>query len=852
MTPYQDSKNEKHSQLGLNVIPSMYSLMLEIGTKRFKYSCRESIDVEIKDATDTLRLNSAGLKIRGARIESGQISETCSISLDKKAEVVVLKTKKKLRGQARILIEFDGENKDSMSGFYRSTYEYKGKREYILTSQFEPADARAAFPCFDEPAFKARFRLTMVIPAWMDALSNTEIGSSRLLKDGRKEVVFSTTKRMSTYLLYLGVGRFEYVHGSAGRTKLRVVTTRGKKMMGRLALSYASRLLEFYESYFGIQYPMNKLDLIAVPDFAAGAMENWGAITFREKELLGSADATSIAGKQRIAEVIAHELAHQWFGDLVTMEWWNDLWLNESFATFMAYKAMDSVFPEWEIMKQYFNDTIATALAADQYRATHPISVDVSTPAEINQIFDRISYDKGGSVLYMLEDYVGKETFRKGLQSYLRKYAYSNATKFNLWREIDASARKEGKQLDVLKTATAWVDMTGYPIVTAERQGSSIKVSQRRFLISGKTQNKAVWPIPLNYMENGIKARRIMFDKRSSEIMTSGSGRWIKINYGQAGFHRVRYSPELLKGLKDAIRSNEINGADSWGIENDMFAGVRIGQIKVREYLGFVAECCADVDYPLSLGISGHLGWLYGMTYGKRMHAEVKAASIKYHAEIIRKIGWRQSKGDDSTTILTRNAAIGKLGICEQSNAVRLARSVFDTYKTGRKVDPDVFGVAFAVVAWNGGSDEFEDMVGMYKKSNVPEEKSRILAALGMFRQKSLISKALRFSMSASVRMQDSFLIPAVISSNTGARDLLWKWTRGNWPLLLSRYPVGNHMLQRFVENMGMESRPEVGNEVKAFFARKGNFRDDIKQALSQTVEKITANTEFMHGNGMV
>ncbi|MGI0100597.1 MAG: M1 family metallopeptidase, partial [Candidatus Micrarchaeaceae archaeon] len=448
--------------LGDNVIPMEYILEFEPDFRTFRYKGKCTIKVLIKKPTNKIALNSAELAIRDARVTSGKDIQDASIRTSAKDETLLLVLKRPAKGKAELCIEFDGTNNDGMYGFYRSRYLNNGKEGYILTSQFEPADARKAFPCFDEPEFKAVFSLSFIVDSNLEAISNMPIKNTKAL-GSKKRITFYTTPRMSTYLLYLAVGKFEYNTSKYRNMMFRVITVPGRGKNTKMPMDFGKRFLKFYESYFGIDFPLPKMDLIAIPDFSAGAMENWGAITFREIELLGDEKATSTAVKQRIAEVIAHELAHQWFGDLVTMRWWDDLWLNESFATFMATKAVDSVFPEWEFGLQDSVGILSTALAADQYMSTHPINVRVSEPSEINEIFDSISYDKGGSVLAMLEDYAGKEAFRKGLHAYLGKHAYSNATKYDLWDAIEAITRKIDKNTKFSKVAKDWIDKTGYP-----------------------------------------------------------------------------------------------------------------------------------------------------------------------------------------------------------------------------------------------------------------------------------------------------------------------------------------------------------------------------------------------------
>ncbi|MEM0144021.1 MAG: M1 family metallopeptidase, partial [Candidatus Parvarchaeum sp.] len=354
------------------VKPISYKLFFDTDFKNFVYDGMEEIEIMISKPSSSIKINSNRIKFKDVKIVSNGIQQDCKIKTYKKNKTATLSFDKAVSGKATLLIAFSGTNNEDMYGFYKSEYTgQKGTKEFILASQFEAADARAAFPCFDEPEFKATFDVTMEIPKDMRAISNMPIESEKI-KNDRKTVKFLRTPKMSSYLLFLGVGKFDSVSTSLGKLKISVLATPGKKQLCYLALGYAKKFVAFYENYFGIKYPLPKLDLIAIPDFAAGAMENWGAITFRETAMLGTEKGSAVSYKQQIAETVAHELAHQWFGDLVTMEWWNDLWLNESFATYMSFKAMEAVFPEWQMDVQYFDEVIATAFSADSLINTHP------------------------------------------------------------------------------------------------------------------------------------------------------------------------------------------------------------------------------------------------------------------------------------------------------------------------------------------------------------------------------------------------------------------------------------------------------------------------------------------------
>ena len=407
------------SQLSDSISPIYYDLLFEPDLANFTFKGTTKIKIKLKKPSSQITLNSSELKIKNAKIIHNNKTHNAKIGVNEKEETLSLKTSEPISKEATIEIEFEGILNDKLSGFYRSKYMQNEKEKYLATTQFEAPYARQAFPCFDQPDKKAVFSVSLLIQKDLKAISNMPI-VSETKKENKKLVKFEETPQMSTYLLYMGVGDFEFIESKLRDIKIRIVTLPGKSKEGKFALELTKKFLSYFEKYSKIPYPLPKLDMIAIPDFNAGAMENWGAITFREILLLFNPEKTSLPVKKRIAEVIAHELWHQWSGNLVTMKWWNDLWLNESFATYMAYKAVDNYFPEWHMWEDFVSDSTGGAMDADMLKTTHPIAVKVSSPNEIEEIFDEISYGKGGSVLRMIESYLGEETFRTGVSNYLK------------------------------------------------------------------------------------------------------------------------------------------------------------------------------------------------------------------------------------------------------------------------------------------------------------------------------------------------------------------------------------------------------------------------------------------------
>jgi len=471
-------------------VPSNYQLEFEPNLENFTFKGKEVIKFTCKILTNKIILNAIDLQIQKCVVQNNNKTITAKkiCFYEEKRELEILLTEK-IKGNVSLHIEFTGILNDEMVGFYRSRYNQKDKTVYLATTQFQNQDACRAFPCWDHPNAKATFEIAIIANDNLTAISNMPVKSKKKL-EGKTSYQFTKTPQMSTYLVYLGVGNYAIRNKKIdnGRVEIRFIAPPGNEDKGKFALHITAKLLKSYESYFGIKYPLPKLDLIAIPDFDASAMENWGAITFRESVLYYDPLTSSTDTLQYSATTISHELAHQWFGNLVTMKWWNDLWLNESFATFMATKFTDKFYPEWDLWDQFIGPDTNPAMDLDSLKSSHPIDVPVKNPKEIDEIFDAISYEKGGSILLMLENYVGEADFRKGLKSYLKKFQYKNATGMDLWKEINAVSKKPG----VLKMVNDWLKHTGYPLVDVSKENSKYTLKQKRFLRLNPNNQKTI------------------------------------------------------------------------------------------------------------------------------------------------------------------------------------------------------------------------------------------------------------------------------------------------------------------------------------------------------------------------
>ena len=822
---------EKRQSLGTSIIPTNYKIFIEPNFTTFKYTGEETISIFINSSTKTIRLNSADIEILSAEIISDSKVQKCTFKENKEEETITFFVKDEISGDAKLKLSFKGYHNDQMVGFYRSKYTYDGKEQYFMTTQFEAVDARRAFPCFDEPILKATFELSLLVDAKHMAISNMPIISEDN-KENKKLVTFKKTLKMSSYLLYIGVGALEATNDKLGKLNLRLISIPGNKAYAKLPLLYAKKFITFFEKYFGIKYPLEKLDLIAVPDFAAGAMENWGAITFRENALLLE-DTASIQNRKNVAETIAHELAHQWFGDLVTMKWWNDLWLNESFATFMSNKALNNIFPEWEIKLDYFRETLAVALSADQLLSTHSINVEVNSPSKINEIFDEITYQKGGSVLNMIENYVGYEIFRKGLHTYLINHSYSNATKEDLWSAINNESKKQKKNFNVDLVAKAWIEKKGYPYIKISKQKGKFILSQQRFTILNEKSNE-LWPIPVNYFfnHNSKKTATFLMDKKTVEIKSPAENSILKLNAGEHGIYRVFYGAEFINELGEMIKEQELSPEDSWSIEDDLYYFMKKGMYSIDDYLNFVTNYCFAAKYPLNLNVMSHLNGLYFFFYNVKSEKknEIKQLLKEYSNEVLKQVGWSRSNKESTIITSMRSASIANSGLMGDKSTINKAKKMFNNYiNNGKNIDPNIKSAVYEIVAFYGNMTTFSTFLKKYQEEKIPIEKSRYIQSLAFFNNKQLINKALNFSLSQKVRPQDSFIIPAIASSNPLGSSIVFHWSFSNWKLLMQTYQKGTHMLGRYIDNFASITDKRLAIKFNSFFSNPKNRRDDIK-----------------------
>ncbi|NIO11473.1 MAG: M1 family peptidase [Deltaproteobacteria bacterium] len=730
-----------------------------------------------------------------------------------------------------------------MRGFYRSEYVVGDEKRIMATTQFEATDARRAFPCWDEPAIKATFEATLEVPEDRVAISNMPIVESKTAPGGIKAVRFAESPIMSTYLLAFIVGEFDHVEQKTKEgVVVRVYTPLGKKDQGRFALDVASRTLSFFDDYFGIPYPLPKMDLIAIADFAAGAMENWGAVTYRETAILVDPDQSSEATRQRVAVVIAHELAHQWFGNLVTMEWWTHLWLNEGFASWIEYLAVDKLFPEWQMWTQFVYSDLSRALDLDGLENTHPIEVEVKDPNEISEIFDAISYSKGSSVIRMLAGYLGEETFRRGLHDYLKRHQYNNATTEDLWRALGEASGKPVKEI-----MDTWTKQGGYPVLSVEEKSGSLLLNQARFFLSGiprKEKDTTQWQIPVGVAgaDLAIEASTLLGTPSGQVKLTEQKKGWLKVNNGQTGYYRVKYSPGLMSGLSHAVESMELSPEDRLGLENDAFALARAGLLSTEHALDLAVAYKNETDYTVWADLSAGLDELDALLWGDACYENFEAFARHLYEGLAGRIGWDKKSGESHLTTLLRSLVISVLGGYGDTKTIDEAKKRFhDLQRNPKTLPPDLRFPVYRLYVGNGDKGAYEAVLDLFRKADLHEERLRCLRALGYSQDKDLLQRTLELSLSSEVRAQDTPLLVGSVAANGLGRDLAWEFLKGQWAEFDRRYGKGGFLLGRVISSTTVNFHSEEkAKEVEEFF--HAHPVPAAERTIRQSVERIHSN----------
>lgn len=674
--------------------------------------------LDVNEDSTSISLNTNELKIHSSKVTAGDqvISESPTISHDDDTQTTKVSFDQTISkgSKAKLTMVFSGILNDNMAGFYRSSFKAEdGSTTYMATTQMEPTDARRAFPCFDEPALKAKFTVTLIADDKMTCLSNMDVASektvdSKMTGGKRKAVTFNPTPLMSTYLLAFIVGELNYIETNSFRVPVRVYAPKDRDIEhGRFSLELAAKTLAFYEKTFNSDFPLPKMDMIAIPDFSAGAMENWGLITYRVVDVLIDEKVSGAAVKQRVAETVQHELAHQWFGNLVTMDFWDGLWLNEGFATWMSWYSCNVFYPDWKVWEGYVTDNLAGALSLDSLRSSHPIEVPVKRADEINQIFDAISYSKGSSVIRMISKYVGEETFMEGIRRYLKKHAYGNTETGDLWAALsDASGKDVGKVMDI------WTKKVGFPVVTVTEGSDSIHLKQNRFLRTGDVkpeEDQTLWPIFLGLRtKDGVNEDLTLVDREGDFKLKDLD--FFKLNADHSGIYRTSYTPERLRKLGLAARDGLLTVEDRAGMIADAGALAASGYQKTSGILSLLESFKTETDYVVWQEITGRIGSLRGawMFEDKTIRDALKQFQLDLTKDKAHELGWTFSEKDGHLEQQFKSLMYGAAGISGDEAIEKSAFEMFNRFKAGDKtaIHPNIRGSVYAIVLSQGGKEE--------------------------------------------------------------------------------------------------------------------------------------------------
>ncbi|KAJ9656848.1 Aminopeptidase 2 mitochondrial [Coniosporium apollinis] len=842
-----------------NVKPIHYNLTLEPNLETFEYQGEVVIELDVIEDTTSISLNTLQLKINSTKVHSGStlITSEPDISYNEDTQTTKISFKDTIPAgsKATLTQTFTGTLNDNMAGFYRSSYKGEdGSTRYLATTQMEPTDARRAFPCFDEPALKAHFTITLIADKQMTCLSNMDAVSekevdSQMSGDKKKAVTFSKTPLMSTYLLAFIVGELKCIETNDFRVPVRVFATPDRDIEhGRFSLDLAARTLDFYEKKFNSEFPLPKMDMVAIPDFSAGAMENWGLITYRVVDLLFDEKTSGASTKQRVAEVVQHELAHQWFGNLVTMDFWDGLWLNEGFATWMSWYSCNAFYPEWKVWQGYVTDNLQSALSLDSLRSSHPIEVPVKRADEINQIFDAISYSKGSCVLRMISKYLGEETFMEGIRRYLKKHAYGNTQTSDLWAALsDASGKDVEKVMDI------WTKNVGYPVVTVteDEKSSSIHVKQNRFLRTADVkpeEDKTLFPVILGLRTKEGVNEDLRLDKRESDFKLKDLD-FFKLNADHSGIYRTSYTPERLQKLGDAAKAGLLTVEDRAGMIADAGALAASGYQKTSGILSLLQGFKSEPEFVVWDELTARTGslraaWIFEPE-------EVKDALKRFQLDLVgpkaHELGWEFKDSDGHVEQQFKSLLFGSAGLANDSEVQKAAFNMFDKFKQGDRsaIHPNLRASIYAIVLTNGGEEEYNAILNEYRTATTSDERNTALRAIGRAKQPELIQRTLTLPLSDEVKGQDIYLPLGGLRTHKDGIDALWAWMKENWDALEKKLPPGLTMLGSVVSicTSGFTSR-EQAEEIEEFFKKKSTKGFD--QSLAQSLEAIKAKAKWI------
>lgn len=828
--------NKPSVRLPKHIVPLRYQLSFHPNLENFTFDGNEQIQLKFLKAGNTIVLHAIELKITKASwVSKTQSLNALKISYNTKLETVTLVFPKQIKGSGKLNLEFSGIINEDLRGFYKSAYSHNAKQKHLAVTQFAATDARRTFPCFDEPNLKAVFDVAFFVPKHLSVISNTVEKNITHHSTGHKTVKFAATPKMSTYLLAFVIGELKTKQiTTKNGVVIRVITTADKINQSQFALRIAKQSLEFLNDYFAIKYPLPTLDLIAVPDFTAGAMENWGAIVFRETALLIDENHSSFSSKQQVAEIVAHELVHQWFGNLVTMDWWTQLWLNESFAHYMSHHTINAIHPEWNVWTKFLLSEQSKGLLMDSLHSTHPVETIVNHSDEINQIFDAISYCKGASILRMLANYLGEEDFRDGLRYYLKKHSYKNTKSIDLWNALEKISGKP-----VRKLMRAWTEEPGYPFVQAQLSGKSLMLKQNKFnlLPKGPEAKQTLWQIPLQ-LSSGLTEATLLTKKSELKILKQTPD-YIQLNHGQFGFFRVLYDPAMLAKLLRAMKLGKMTSTDQLGLLSDLAQFCKAGHLPTEVYLEAVQYISNKNSYIIWKEVSNTLTEIHNVFPQLK---NLDKFSVKLFEPLIKTLGYQRRTKETQSESLLRALVIGSLAKSGHAPTIKFAEQLFNKHLKGIKIHPD-YREAIYLIAANKGSDKrYSQLLNLYRQETMQEERRRIARALFLFHKPAQIKTNFQFLLSDEVRSHDVAYLVNTALAEPAVRSLVWPKLAAQWKEVNHKIRSG-FQLSSLISSLEHFASAQDYRQIVKFF--KDKKISAAKSAYKNSLEKITVNSRW-------
>ena len=817
----------------------------------------------MKEDTTSISVNTVEIDIHSATITAGGETVTSSpkVSFNADKQTATLSFDKAIPAgsKAQMTMTYTGQLNDKMAGFYRSSYQHPdGTTQYLATTQMEPTDARRALPCFDEPALKATYTVTLIADKHHTCISNMDVAhekevDSKISGGQKKAVTFNKTPLMSTYLLAFIVGELNSIESNDFRVPVRVYATPDKNIEhGRFSLELAAKTLEFYEKTFNSPFPLPKMDMAAIPDFSAGAMENWGLVTYRVVDLLFDEKTSGASTKQRVAEVVQHELAHQWFGNLVTMDFWDGLWLNEGFATWMSWYSCNVFYPEWRVWEGYVTDNLQQALSLDSLRSSHPIEVPVSRADEINEIFDAISYSKGSCVIRMMSKYLGEDTFMEGIRIYLKKHAYGNTQTGDLWAAL---SKASGKPVD--KVMDIWTKNIGYPVITvSENEGSkSIHVKQNRFLRTGDVkpdEDKTLFPVFLALRtKEGVNEDLVLSGREENFDVPSLD--FFKLNADHSGIYRTSYTPARLAKLGAAAKEGLLTVEDRAGMIADAGALAASGYQKTFGVLTLLKSFSSEPEFVVWEEILARISAIRGAwafedeaTRDALKTFQRNLVSSKAHAK-----GWEFTENENHLEAQFKALLFGSAGLSGDPKVIGAAQDMFKRFAAGdrKAIHPNIRASVYSIALQNGGEAEYDVVLNEYRTAKDADEKNTALRSLGRAKGRKLLSRTVALPLTAEVKSQDVYAPLIGMRSDAEGINVLWEWMKENWPAIKEKCPPALTMLSTVVSVCTSSfTHKEHVEEIQGFFADKD--RKGFEKKLEQSLDGVRAKASWLERDG--